>query len=622
MRLFSFLVGLLFFLPWPAAAAELSPQLQRSLQIASAAETIPIIVTFAAEADLRQVQKQAKTQRRTGVVKALRETADLSQRQVGELLKGRGKKFQELWIVNGLALDASPELIAQLAARPEVAAIELDGTIELPQVLPSQLSTVEWNIAAVRAPDLWSRGFTGQGVTIAILDSGVDLTHPDLQSRWLGGSSGWYDPYRNTTVPYDLDGHGTLVAGVVVGGAAGGSAIGVAPGARWIAAKIFRDDGLAVNSQILASLQWLLAGGVADVVNNSWGFEQVPGACDNTFRTAVQNLKAAGVAMIFSAGNAGPNLSTAVSPGNYAESLAVGAVDSRSVIASFSSRGPSTCDNSIYPELVAPGMGIRTADLSPRYATVSGTSFSAPHVSGVVALMLSAFPGLPVATVEETLKQTATDLGPAGGDNSYGLGLVNALAAFNQLSGVPHLAINDPVPPADDQQLDFGHLPPGTSAVRTVTVSNLGQGLLRITGLGAVPPPFSMVTDNCSGSAPLAAGGSCTFSLRFAPQEYRSFAAELVITSDDPEQLSVVFQLAGHGNTLPPAPLLVSPALGAINVPRPVTLEWSQPPDADGDPITHFVQLSERADFADTAPMRVAGSAANRPVLLAGIGAV
>ncbi|MBE0599070.1 MAG: S8 family serine peptidase, partial [Desulfuromonadales bacterium] len=282
------------------------------------------------------------------------------------------------------------------------------------------------------------------------MDSGVDLNHPDLGPQWRGGSNSWFDPNGEHATPADRDGHGTAVMGVMVGGSAGGTAIGVAPDAQWIAVKIFDNGGQASLSGIHRGFQWLLdpdddpdTDDAPDVVNNSWGLEGTPGACidegNADFHDDIQLLKSAGIAVVFAAGNQGPLQDTSLSPGNYQEAYAVGAVDAHQRIADFSGRGPSACDQTVYPELVAPGVGIRSSDLTPpgfppQYLVSSGTSLAAPHVAGALALLRSAFPGRTAADLEEALQQSARDLGGIGPDNDYGFGLVDAAQALLAMS--------------------------------------------------------------------------------------------------------------------------------------------------------------------------------------------
>ncbi len=187
---------------------------------------------------------------------------------------------------------------------------------------------------------------------------------------------------------------------------------------------------MAFSSRIHAGFQWLLdpdhnpeTDDAPDIVNNSWGFDDDPNLCNDLskeFQDDIQAMKAAGMVVIFAAGNTGPEAGTSTAPANYPQSFAVGSVgtfSSPALISSFSARGPSACDATIYPEVVAPGFQSWTSDLTTggvipdSYIMVSGTSFSAAHASGVMALLLSAFPEALSAVLETTLKQSATDLG-------------------------------------------------------------------------------------------------------------------------------------------------------------------------------------------------------------------
>ena len=310
---------------------------------------------------------------------------------------------------------------------------------------PASSAPTELNIELVNAPAMWSLGFTGQGVVVANLDSGVDVTHPDLAARWRGGSNSWFDPYgQHPTTPTDLSGHGTATMGVMVGGDAGGSSIGMAPGATWIAAKIFNDSGTATATAIHSALQWVLdpdgnpaTADAPQVVNNSWAYG-TPG-CNLEFQPDLQALRAAEIVPVFAAGNYGPGSSTSVSPANYPEALAVGATSNADVVYSVSGRGPSACGeaSSIYPEVVAPGVNIHTADLYGMYQTASGTSLAAPQVAGALALLLSAHQGLTASAQASALTGSGRDLGTAGPDNSYGYGRLDVLAAQDWLVANP-----------------------------------------------------------------------------------------------------------------------------------------------------------------------------------------
>ncbi len=305
-----------------------------------------------------------------------------------------------------------------------------------------------WNLDAIHAPDLWALGYIGQGIVVANMDSGVDINHPDLAPRWRGGSNSWYDVHgQHPDIPFDAAGHGTRSMGLMVAGDATGFALGVAPGARWIAVKVWDDAGDAQISDFTLSFQWLLdpdgdpsTDDAPHVINNSWGFETQAGFCDTVFQADIQALQAAGIAVVFSAGNSGIlGAASSVSPANNPEAYAVGSVDNTLSVSNSSSRGPSACDGTFFPEVVAPGEQAYTTDLSsgglPSFIQVSGTSFSAPHVAGAMTALLSAFPNATVPHLEWALIKTAQDLGVPGADNDYGHGLIDVAAAYTDLLG-------------------------------------------------------------------------------------------------------------------------------------------------------------------------------------------
>jgi len=319
-------------------AASVDARLQSVLADAGNSEGIPIIVTFRDGVELSSLPAGPRHQRRAELVRTLKNRAAAAQEPAREFLRGRGVgPIKDLWIINGLAFNATPEIIRELAARPEVLSVRYDEVISLPRISPTLVTgPAEPNIDLVNAPALWALGFAGQGVTVATMDGGVDLNHPDLGPRWRGGSNSWFDPNgEHPDLPVDVNGHGTSVMGILVGGNSGGSVIGVAPEAQWVAVKIFNDaiPPVASTSAIHQGFGWLLdpdgnpaTDDAPDVVNNSWGFEDSPGVCDatvRTFQTDIQTLKAAGIAVVFAAGNTGPDANTSIAPANYPAAFAV-----------------------------------------------------------------------------------------------------------------------------------------------------------------------------------------------------------------------------------------------------------------------------------------------------------
>lgn len=446
-------------------ASPVSPQLEAVLGSLPPDEEIPVIVTLREKPDLRGLKSEltgiSRRPQRQKLIEMLKGLADSSQTLLKALLETRkAKNVRSLWIINGIAFSIPAYMVQEIAGQPEVERVSLDSTVSVPPVMPAAATVSEWNIDAIRAPVLWNSGYTGQGVVVANMDTGVDVLHPDLASSWRGGTNSWFDPNGQHLTPSDLNGHGTGTMGVIVGGSAGGTNIGVAPGAQWIAVKIFNDNDVATLSVIHQGFQWLLdpdenpsTDDAPDIINNSWGLDGSLNRCVTEFEADVQALRTAGIAVVFSGGNSGPYQSSSISPANYPERFAVGAVDETLNIASFSSRGPSACDSTIYPEVVAPGVNIKTADLTfdgvfpNSYVHVNGTSFSAPHVAGTMALLMSAFPNITLSQLEEVLKTTALDLGPKGPDNAYGYGLVDALASFVALGAIPSETLSVPTTP-------------------------------------------------------------------------------------------------------------------------------------------------------------------------------
>ena len=431
---------------WGANAGTVAPDLSNALNMLRPDDEVKVLIRLSEQAVLHTAGGRDRSVRRAEIVRALRDKSDRTQVFLKTVLRARGKKMRSFWIVNGIAATVPASFVQELAGLPGVESVTLDYPISAPVISHATAALPEWNIAAVKAPDIWDLGHTGTGVVVANMDTGVDALHPDIAVKWRGGSNSWYDPNAEHGTPFDAHGHGTQTMGIMVGGTTGGTAIGIAPDAQWIAVKLFNDSGETSLSKVHEAFQWLLdpddnpeTDDAPDVVNASWGLLGSAGQCITDFQADIQNLKAADIAVVFSGGNSGPQINTSESPANNAGSFAVGATDSNNLIASFSSRGPSACSGDIFPHVTAPGVNIRTSDLTAggvfpnSYAYVSGTSAAAPHVAGAIALLLSAFPGATPAEIEAALKQSASDFGAPGSDNEYGFGFINILAAYAML---------------------------------------------------------------------------------------------------------------------------------------------------------------------------------------------
>ncbi|MBV1853891.1 S8 family serine peptidase [Catellatospora tritici] len=426
--------------------------LRAELAATAPGQLLSVVARLVAQTDPATIHAPTADLRHAAVVSALRAQAATTQADLLGLLAARRAQglvaaVDPLWIFNGIAITAVPSVILELAARPEVESLLPDRILQMPALrtgVPSlrdlpDAAAPEPNIALAGAPRLWELGLRGRGIVVANVDTGVDLSHPDLAGRWRGGTNSWYDPSGEHPLnPTDVNGHGTSTMGVMVGGDAGGTTVGMAPDATWIAAKAFDDRGIATSRSIHRSLQWLLdpdgdpaTADAPDVVDNSW--TMLSSGCDLEFRLDLANLRAAGILPVFSAGNHGPLPGTMPSPANNPDAFAVGATDEADAVDPASSRGPSPCGPAVAPSLAAPGVNVRTTDLYGQYRTVSGTSIAAPHVAGALALLLDAFPDLPADRQAAALEAGAADVGPAGADPATGYGRLDVLMAYQWL---------------------------------------------------------------------------------------------------------------------------------------------------------------------------------------------
>lgn len=447
-----FVVGwvLLLAVNQAASAGEIGETLLDVMEVSGTDDKIPVIIRFV-DKDPPDNGNQVAANK---LAELLQNNAAASQGLIKALLRSQGiTQIVSLWIINGIAVELTVEQIWSVVEHPDVKSIVLDDIVPAPQLFEvSPETTVSahegaWdNLGAIQAPALWNEGFIGTHVVVATMDTGVDYHHPDLYYSWRGGENSWYDPSGEHSMPSDKTGHGTGVMGILVGGDSGGTPIGVAPGAMWIAVKIFNDAGYASYSNIHLGYQWLLdpdgkpnTKDAPHIVNNSWGLSNAQNQCVTEFQQDIQVLKSAGIAVVFSGGNYGPSPASTVSPANYPESFAAGAVDRYGNVASFSSRGPSACSGTTFPDVVAPGVDILTSDktyggLFPdSYALVKGTSFAAPHVAGAMALLVDAFPGASPGDLERALMNSAMDIAADGPDNDTGFGLISVLDAYHMM---------------------------------------------------------------------------------------------------------------------------------------------------------------------------------------------
>nr|WP_223251521.1 MULTISPECIES: S8 family peptidase [unclassified Bacillus (in: firmicutes)] len=424
----------------------------------------------------KQKLTAAKTQytKRSAVVSELRATSEETQQALLTYLQKEQKKKQvkeihSYYIVNGLAVTGTKEVMEKVASFPEVDQVLPNETRQIHRPVDlktskqkKQMKTVdgvEWNISQVHAPEAWALGYDGTGTVVASIDTGVEWDHPALKEKYRGFDPAhpndpshefnWYDATTGSEAPYDDLEHGTHVTGTMVGSEPDGkNQIGVAPGAKWIAVKAFSEDG-GSDADLLDAGEWILAPKdedgnphpekAPDVVNNSWGGG--PGL-DDWYKDVVNAWRAADIFPEFSAGNTdlfNPGGEGSIAnPANYQEAFATGATDQDNKLGSFSLQGPSPY-GVMKPDIAAPGVNIRSSIPGKGYEDGwNGTSMAGPHVSAVVALLRQVQSDLSVEEIEQILIDTAKPLTdqqfPESPNNGYGAGLVDAKEAIMALT--------------------------------------------------------------------------------------------------------------------------------------------------------------------------------------------
>ncbi len=468
------------------------------------------------QADLSHAsQLSTKLEKTTYVFTTLSRLANRTQAPIIRGLESQGVAYRPYWIANMIWVQGDQSLVQSLAQRADVAhlyanpSVHLDDPLNDTKTNLSATDTIEWNILQVNADQVWAAGFTGQGVVIGGQDTGYQWDHPALINQYRGwdGSRAdhnysWHDAiHTNLTsnlcghdspYPCDDNSHGTHTMGIMVGDDGATHQIGMAPGARWIGCRNM-DNGIGTPATYSECFEWFIAptdlndqnpdpAMAPDVINNSWSCPPSEGCTDPTvLLTVVDNVRAAGILTVQSAGNSGPSCYTINAPaGIYNSSYTVGNTTSSDGLAPSSSRGPVAVDGSyrIKPDISAPGTGIissvpTTFSLSG-YGSKSGTSMAAPHVAGLAALLISSkqeLQGQPAA-LENVINATAAPVSLSGTctnipadvlpNNYYGWGRIDAWAGYQALQ--PGLEIKITAFPAI--------VSPGDPLTYTLTVTN------------------------------------------------------------------------------------------------------------------------------------------------------
>ncbi len=595
------------------------------------------MIHFQDQADLSVAYLLDWDTRGAFVMRALQDTADRSQARVRAYLDSVGVQYHAFWIDNIIVVEGSDfntfqglfsfQEIRSIRSLPVLTLVE---PVQKDEVVLSTFA-VEPNLVHVRAPDVWGLGYTGSGVVVANIDTGVRYSHLALEARYrgrLGGGSydhnyNWWDPYGTyTTAPADANGHGTHTMGTVVGDDGGSNQIGISPGAQWIACRGCSTSSCG-SAELLSCAQfmvapWDLSGSNPDpgrrphVVNNSWG--DCAQSYDPWYRGVVDSWIGAGIYPVFSNGNntncgylAPPGLNTVGNPARYGNVTGVGSTgQSDGQYASHSNWGPTDDPDlvnpagypNLKPQVVAPGVNIRSSMNSgdSAYAGFTGTSMSAPHVSGLVALMWQAAPCLvgDYATTESLIQGTAISVPYASGNgdegpgnvpnHATGWGEIDALAAVQAaaatcqpdftLSASPD-SLGVCIPDDAIYSVDVGQLQGYSDPV---TLSSLGQpagSLATFSPNPVIPPGTSVLTITNTGSA--------------SPGTYPLEVIGVAPTSTHTTTVGLSLY-----DMSPGIPVLTSPSNGASNQPTRPTFAWVPPIQAG----TYQIDVATDSAFA------------------------
>lgn len=439
----------------------------------------------------RKTQNMTKAQRRDFVIQERMAFCQESQQNVMDFLdgmKGEVSGIEQYWAFNGFRCDASDNVIAQLEKRADVAYVYRDEVRkmvpEMVEAKAAETRDIAWHVSKVNAPAVWnyngSTGYNGDGVIVAVVDSGVDYNHVDIAgSMWDGGSEfphHGYDCVNNDNDPMDEYCHGTHVAGIIAGQGNAGTQTGIAPGAKIMAVRVLDDTGYGTDAQVIDGLEFALEHG-ADILNLSLGDPEVGPVA--LYRDLFKTIQDAGVVASVAAGNVGDTQYTYSVPfnvecpgncpppwlhpdqvnlisGGTSAVICVGATDANDAHCSFSSVGPVTWASGaqvgnyndypyengdatkpglIRPDISAPGANVTSLNYQTGtgYVAYDGTSMATPCVAGVLALLLDADPELLPAELDSIIELTAANAGNTVKNNITGSGRIDALAAVNAL---------------------------------------------------------------------------------------------------------------------------------------------------------------------------------------------
>jgi subtilisin family serine protease len=403
------------------------------------------------------------------------------------------------------------------------------------------------SVPQIGAPAAWADGFDGTGIDVAVLDTGIDLAHPDVADQVIASRS-----FVDGQTVDDRHGHGTHVASIAAGtGAASGDRFtGVAPGADLIVGKVLANNGIGLESDAIEAMEWATQEQGADVVNMSFGSVPTDGT-DLASQAVDEFTESTGALFVVAAGNLGPRSYSVAAPGTADAALTVGAVDGAGQMAPFSGRGPRVGKYTIKPEVVAPGVQITAAraagttlgvPFDASYSTASGTSMATPHVAGAAAILAQQHPDWTPEQLKAGLVATAVDVGHTV--YQQGSGRIDVSRAVEQPLQVAPATGDFGLIATDDDAVGHRELTYRNPTAEPVTLELSSQ----LRTVGGEPAPDGALSLSSS-AVTVPAGGSATVTVTLDPGELDSVAYTGVVTAatrDGPQLRTPVGVVVGE----------------------------------------------------------------------------
>ena len=534
---------------------EITPAIQTAIAEKGENDFISVNLRLDAQFDDELLYQQSRSirnpeKRRSFVVNELKKFSEQTQAELLDWLRtkeaqGKVRNIRPLWIANLINCEAKPEVIQELMTRKDLARVDYNKERQVlmanpeqglnPVIEPDNITSpnLAWNVTMVNADQAWAQGYTGEGVIVAVMDTGINYNHLDITNNM------WEHPdypnhgfnfVNNNHVTMDYQSHGTHCAGTVAGTGFAGNATGIAPGATIMNLKVLGDTGGGTEAGVWAGIQFAVDYG-AHVMSLSLGWQHSWGPDRSMWRLTMNNALSAGVIAAVASGNEGgwggqPPPSEVRTPGDVpppwlnpdqtlqggvSAVVSVGSTTSADVLSGFSSKGPVTWQNVppfndynfspgmglIRPDLVAPGSDVLSLahNTNTGYTTKSGTSMATPAVAGAMALILSKNPNLTPEQVSQILEESAEPK-TASKSNTYGSGRLDALAAIMQTPYQGIVYLEHELDDSGDGN-DDGHINPGEFIKINLTLENPTEEMIEgVMASVTVDSPYITLIDS------------------------------------------------------------------------------------------------------------------------------